>query len=96
MPGVRDQRHALARPEGLEDPVSLPALVVLEVGRRRGGDSVPAEHPAGVPRVLAGHEVCFPQDPKGAHRQVLEIADRGGHDVENAGGLWTADQFDSS
>jgi len=41
---------------------------------------------AGVTGVLGGDQVDLLEDPQGAEGDVLEVADRGGDDVEGPGG----------
>jgi hypothetical protein len=52
-------------------------------------DLVLAEEDLGMPGVLAGDHVDFLQDPKRAQRDVLEIADRGGDEIQLAYGRST-------
>ena len=42
----------------------------------------------GMPRILGGDHVALAQDAERAERDVLEVANRRGHEVKRAGGEW--------
>ena len=81
-PRVGDEGHVAAGAQGREDLPALPALVVLEVRRDRRRDAVGAEQHGRAARVLAGDERHLAQDADGPQRDVLEVPQRGGHDVQ--------------
>ena len=82
---VRDQRHARTRFQFLDQLRCAHGLVVLVITDRRFVDAVVIEQLARLPRVLASHQVCLAQNPQRAQRDVLQIADRRGHQVERSG-----------
>jgi len=83
--GIGDEGDVAAGPQGAEDPLPLPPLVLLEVGGRGGCDGVGAQENAGPACVLAGHEGGLAQHAQGAQGEVLQVADRRRDDEERAG-----------
>src|SRR5277367_2493548 len=57
-------------------------------------NSVMIEQFAGLARVFAGDAVHFLQRPQRAERDILEIADRRGHDVKSSAHLSCTDPSD--
>src|SRR2546426_3092580 len=92
---IRETRRARIRYEGhVPAPVhlteqlgGLAAVVELGVARQMlRADVVLAEEQLGMPGVLARDHVDLPEDPQRAQRDVLQVADRRGDEVEPAYG----------
>ena len=58
---------------------------MIVITDQRLTDTVVVEKFESVPRVFAGDEVAFLQNPHGAEGDVFQVADRRGHQVQDAG-----------
>ena len=64
--------------------------VVLMEAYRGSGDGVVTQQSSRSPRVLGSNGIDFSQDPKGAKRHVLHVAERGCDHEQRAGHrVWT-------
>ena len=79
--GHQRDRRAIGKPAQQRRP-RLRRIVVV-VGRERRGDGVAVEEFSRHPRILAGDQVGAGQRRERAQRDVAEIADRGGDDVQS-------------
>ena len=82
--GVGHQRDLLAAPQPLDDFLAPPGLVELEVAQQRFGDAEMLQQLPGAPRVLRRHHVALLERAQRAQRDVLQVADRRGDQVERA------------
>ena len=80
--GIGDQRDGRAFGEPRQQLRPRLGGVVVVIGRQRGGDAVMVEQLAGHAGVLAGDQVGAGQHLERAQRDVAQIADRGGDQVE--------------
>ena len=80
--GVGDQRDLGAAFEIDDQFGGFGHLVVLVIADQSRLDAVMAEQLQGLARVLAGDQVDFFEDAQGAQRDVFEIADGRGDEVE--------------
>ena len=80
--GVGDQRDRRAIGEPAQQRRPRLRRIVVVVGRQRRGDGVAVEELARHPRILAGDQVGAGQRRERAQRDVAEIADRGGDDMQ--------------
>ena len=83
--GVGHQRDRLAGGEPRQQLRPRRGGVVLVVGRQRRGDAVMVEQPAGHAGVLAGDQVGGGQRLQRPQRDVAQVADRGGDQVQTGG-----------
>ena len=85
-PGVRHERQVRAGREVGQQVTLLrrPAPGVVAGGA--GGDLVAVQEPAGDPRVLGGDQRDGPQHLERPHRDVAQVADGRGDDVEDPAG----------
>ena len=83
--GVRHQRDRGAVGEPAQQLGPRLRGIVVVVGRQRGRDGVAVEQLAGDAGVLAGDQVGAGQRGKRAQRNIAEIADGGGDDVQSGG-----------
>ncbi len=80
---VGDQRHFLALPQKREQGRQALLLVVVVEAHQPGGDAVPVEQDASVPRILAGDQVDPLEHLQHAQGDVLQIPDGCSTDVEH-------------
>ncbi len=85
--GVRHQCDGGAVGEPAQQHRPRFAGIVLVIGRERGRDGVAVEQFAGDAGVLAGDQVGAGKRFQGAQRDVAEIANRGGNDMQPRGKL---------
>jgi prolyl-tRNA editing enzyme YbaK/EbsC (Cys-tRNA(Pro) deacylase) len=88
--GVADVGDALAARQPLDDDARGRALVVLVHGDQRLREREVAQQGGAVARVLAGDRVAEGEHVERAQRQVGEVADRRGDDVERGRGILLA------
>src|SRR6478752_5000065 len=81
---IGHQRDALVMLQTGNQRRALPMLVVFVKARRRGGDAVPRQQMSRSPRIFCGDERNLSKDPKRPNRNVFEIADWRGDDVQRA------------
>ena len=84
--GVRHQGDRRAAAKLGDQLVSFVVLVVLVVACERLLDLKVVEKAQGIARVLGGDEIDLTEGAKDALGDVAEVADRGGAEVEGAGG----------
>ena len=83
--GVGHQRDRLARGEPRQELRPRRRGVVLVVGRQRRRDAVVVEQLPRDPRVLAGDQVGRGEGLQRPQRDVAQVADRGGDEVQPGG-----------
>lgn len=83
--GVGDERDDGAGAEAVGDLGGTAGFVEPEVRDHGLPDVEVLEELAGVAGVLGGDEVTVPEDAEGTQRDVLEVPDGGGDEVERAG-----------
>lgn len=84
--GVGDEGDLLPAPESVEDLGGAAGLVEAEVAEEGFADLEVLEELAGAPGILGGDDIAFTQDAEGAKRDVLEVSDGGGDEVERSRG----------
>jgi hypothetical protein len=80
--GVGDQRHPLAGGERPHDLGLGGILRGIGVGHGGRGNAVMAGELGKHTRILAGDQVGFAQDVEGAQRDVAQVADRRGNNMQ--------------
>ena len=83
--GVADERHLLARFETGSEGLGCLVLIELVVAHQRNADVVVLQQDATGARVFGEYEVDRFQNTKRAQRDVFEIADGGGNEIEHGG-----------
>jgi len=87
--GIGDARHARVGDERhvpggqrVEHRVELGQLIVLVIAGHRRGDRVVVEQHARGARVLGGDQAGLAQNPQRAQRDIFQVADGGGNDIQ--------------
>ena len=83
--GVGDERDRRAGPEPLDESRRALALDGVVVAGERARDAVALEERARAARVLGGDEIDLAEHAQRPQGDVLQVADRGGDDVEGPG-----------
>jgi hypothetical protein len=80
--GIADQRHCLALGESGKQLRPLLFRIVIVIGDERRDDAVVAQEHGGDPGILAGDQIGSGQRCQSANRNIAEIADGRGDDME--------------
>ena len=83
--GVADDRDGFSGGDEVGEFLRGLGFVVLVISGEVLAQAEPGEQAAGRARVLARHEINATEDRAGAVREVREVADGRGHDIEMAG-----------
>ena len=83
--GVRHEGDLRTTPEPFEYFLAAFGLVELKVTEERSRDFEVFEQSSGPPRILGGYHIAFAQGAQGAERDVLQITNGRGDEVERAG-----------
>ena len=83
--GVADERHLLARFETGSEGLGCLVLIELVVAHQRNADVVVLQQNTTGARVFGEYEVDRFQNTKRAQRDVFEIANGGGNEIEHGG-----------
>lgn len=83
--GIGNERDALALAQAFEDFTGSARFVEAEVTQERFVKLEMLEQSGGVAGVFGGDDVTLFEGAQGAERDVLEIANRGGHEVKRSG-----------
>ena len=82
---IRDERDLLAALQPFNYLLGALGLVELEVAEERLADFKMFQQLPRAARVLRRHHVALPQHAQGAQRDVLQVADGRGNQIERAG-----------
>ena len=84
--GIADQGHRFARLQGRQQLGQAGGPVVLVEAHQGHPDAEVVQQQTAAAGVLAGHPVGAGQHPPGPGGEVVQVADGGAHQIQNAGG----------
>src|SRR5262245_37626901 len=82
---IRHERNRFALLQAIHQLRYFRVFVMFVKARRRRRDRVVLEEPVRSTGVLGRNQCDFPEDPKRTKRDILQVADRCGDNVEGAG-----------